>query len=466
MNELPKEARQQLDSLVEHGLGHLNLRQMLAMALKALNEAERRQFLNQSDDDKANGFYDRSLMLGSIPLDVEVPRARSGEFRPSLLPPPYQRSYPEETQSLLLALLASSRSINAAKTALRNLGLSVSEQELESVASEFIQELELPKHASARHRPVRPILRRQVCRGARWRPASSCRHLRVVCGLGTDGKKRVLACVCKLGRENLEDWKIVLRGLIERGLRRVLITVQDDFSGLLKLVSGLFPNADHQLCIVHMQRNAKSHLSKADNTEFQLRLRTLKAFWDEDKASAQFEELCKRFDHDYPTFIAELRKKKEHYLCFLSYPQSIRRSFSTTNVVEAVRTAREDASQQRRLFPLRKYIEAQARHGHHVPRVWVMAPHRRQHFHGAQPTQCDVSTSFRKRIGERTQTRFVLTKAPTLASGDDSGVADITKSWHRLDDLRFNILDVPDCSFASPIQSLARSSEPLKPTTL
>ena len=310
MNELPKEARQQLDSLVEHGLGDLNLRQILATALQALNEAERRQFLNQSDDDKANGFYARSLMLGSIPLDVEVPRARSGEFRPSLLPPPYQRSYPQETQSLLLALLASSRSINAAKTALRNLGLSVSEQELETVANEFIQELD----------------------GDRLRPAA----IYVVAGLGTDGKKRVLACVCKLGRENLEDWKMLLRGLIERGLRRVLITVQDDFSGLLKLVSGLFPNADHQLCIVHMQRNAKSHLSKADNTEFQLRLRTLKAFWDEDKASAQFEELCDRFDHDYHTFIAELRKKKAHYLCFLSYPQSIRRSFSTTNVVEAV----------------------------------------------------------------------------------------------------------------------------------
>lgn len=88
MNELPKEVRQQLDSLVEHGLGDLNLRQILATALKALNEAERSQFLDRRDDDKANGFYERSLTLGSIPLDVEVPRARSGEFRPTLLPPP------------------------------------------------------------------------------------------------------------------------------------------------------------------------------------------------------------------------------------------------------------------------------------------------------------------------------------------------------------------------------------------
>ncbi len=41
MNELPKEAQKQLESLVEHGLGNLNLRQILATALKALNEAER-----------------------------------------------------------------------------------------------------------------------------------------------------------------------------------------------------------------------------------------------------------------------------------------------------------------------------------------------------------------------------------------------------------------------------------------
>ena len=334
-SELSNEARQQLDHLLEHGLAGLSLREILAAALKALNEAERRQFLNRADDDKANGFYERSLKLGSIPLDVEVPRTRSAEFRPTLLPPPYQRSYPQETQSLLLGLLASSRSVNAAKTALRNLGLSVSEHELDAVANEFIQELELRNT-----RPLDTDLLAlfidakyvELRDSERLRPAT----IYLACGLTTDGKKRVLACVSKLGRENLEDWKSILRGLIERGLRRVLIVVQDDFSGLLNLVKGLFPTADHQLCIVHLARNAKSHLSKDDNAEFQLRLRTLKACWDEDKASAQFEELCERFDNDYPTFIAELRKKKSHYLCFLAYPQSIRRSLSTTNVVEAV----------------------------------------------------------------------------------------------------------------------------------
>ena len=86
----------------------------------------------------------------------------------------------------------------------------------------------------------------------------------VVLGLRRDGRKQVLACLPRAGRENLEDWKLVLRSLIERGLRRVLILVHDDFSGLLPITQSLFPNSDVQLCTVHLQRNAKTHLSKSD----------------------------------------------------------------------------------------------------------------------------------------------------------------------------------------------------------
>jgi putative transposase len=155
-------------------------------------------------------------------------------------------------------------------------------------------------------------------------------------GLGRDGKKRVLACLAKSGRENLEDWKLVLRSLIERGLRRVLIVVHDDFSGLLPITKSLFPGADVQLCVVHMQRNAKNHLSKTDNAEFQQPWRAVRSTWDEQVGTTQFEELCQRFQPGYPTFVAELRKKRDPYLAFLKYPDALRRSLSTTNAVEAV----------------------------------------------------------------------------------------------------------------------------------
>jgi transposase-like protein len=59
-----------------------------------------------------------------------------------------------------------------------------------------------------------------------------------------------------------------------------------------------------------MQRNAKTHLSKTDSTEFQQRWRALKSSWDVEVGNHQFEELCDRFAKAYPTWMGELRKKR------------------------------------------------------------------------------------------------------------------------------------------------------------
>ena len=328
-------AKSDVDRLLQTGLADFSLRELLGLLISSTGAAERNVYLEKTSNDTPNGFYDRSLQVGTIPVEVRVPRTRSGEFRPASLPSPYRRGYSEEVQSLLLGLLGSSRSIHAAKDALQKMGLSSSEQDLERVATGLIEELELRNS-----RPLDPDLLAlfvdgkyvELRDGDKLR--SACIYLAV--GLGRDGRKRVLSCIAKPGRENLEDWKSVLRGLIERGLRRVMIFIQDDFSGLLPISQSLFPNADVQLCAVHMQRNAKTHLSKTDATEFQQRWRAIKSSWDVEVGNRQFEELCDRFVKTYPTWIGELRKKRQHYLAFLKYPEYMRKSFSTTNVVEAV----------------------------------------------------------------------------------------------------------------------------------
>ena len=332
---LSQVAKSDVDRLLQTSLADFSLRELLGLLLSSTGVAERNVYLEKSGHDKPNGFYDRSLQVGSVPVDVRVPRTRSGAFRPESLPSPYRRGYSDEVQSLLLGLLASSRSVNAAKDALQKMGLSNSQQDLERVATGLIEELELRNS-----RPLDPDLLAlfvdgkyvELRQGDKLR--SACIYL--VVGLGRDGRKRVLTCIAKPGRENLEDWKTVLRGLIERGLRRVMIVIQDDFSGLLPITQGLFPNADVQLCAVHMQRNAKIHLSKTDAVEFQQRWRAIKSSWDVEVGNHQFEELCDRFLEASPAWIGELRKKRQHYLPFLKYPEYMRKSFSTTNVLEAV----------------------------------------------------------------------------------------------------------------------------------
>jgi len=328
-------AKTDIDRLLQTGLADFSLRELLGLLISSAGAAERNVYLQDAPADKSNGFYDRSLQLGSIPVDIRVPRTRHGDFRPASLPAPYRRGYSEEVQSLLVGLLGSSRSLNAAKDALQKMGLSCSEQDLERVAVALIEELELRNS-----RPIHPDMLALFLDGKyiELRDGDKLRSacIYIVVGLGCDGKKQILACITRPGRENLEDWKLILRGLIERGLRRVMIVIHDDFSGLFPITVSLFPQADVQLCVVHMQRNAKTHLSKADAVEFQQRWRAIRSCWDLEIANRQFEELCDRFSKPNPTWMAELRKKKEHYLAFLKYPEYMRKSFSTTNVVEAI----------------------------------------------------------------------------------------------------------------------------------
>jgi transposase-like protein len=108
------------------------------------------------------------------------------------------------------------------------------------------------------------------------------------------------------------------------------------FPGFYPSPKVCFPTPRFSSAPCTCKRNAKTHLSKADAVEFQQRWRAIKSSWNLDVAQQQFEELCDRFAKTYSSFIAELRKKRQHYLAFLSYPESIRRSFSTTNIVEAI----------------------------------------------------------------------------------------------------------------------------------
>jgi transposase-like protein len=257
------------------------MRELLGALLTSVGVAERWAYFDRAaGTDKGNSSCKRSLLVGWLPVEIEVPRTRSGQLRPRSLPPRFDRGYGEETQALLLGLLASARSINAAKAALRKMGLSSSEEELNTVATNLVEELDLRNT-----HPVDPDLLALFLDGkyVEVREADRLRPycIYVVVDLGRDGKRRILTSITRPRRESLEDWKLVLRGLLERGLRGVLLVVPDDFSGPLPLTKGLFPKADVQQCLVHMQRNAKSHLSKADAAEFLQRLRCIKLAWDE-----------------------------------------------------------------------------------------------------------------------------------------------------------------------------------------
>jgi len=163
----------------------------------------------------------------------------------------------------------------------------------------------------------------------------------VVVGIDSNANKSLLFADHYRGNEDLEKWKKVFNNLRSRKLNRVSTIVTDDFSGLTNLISSLFPHSDHQLCTVHLLRNAHKHLDKVNYNKFKKefdQITTLDSYEDcYDKMTDLIDSL-KETNKSYGLY---LEKKKEHYILFSKYPDPIRKMVRTTNQVEGFNNAIE-----------------------------------------------------------------------------------------------------------------------------
>ena len=63
----------------------LGVKEFIELVMETLMNSERKVFLSEEEDNKANGYYGRTLNAGSFKIELNVPRDRKGRFRPKAL---------------------------------------------------------------------------------------------------------------------------------------------------------------------------------------------------------------------------------------------------------------------------------------------------------------------------------------------------------------------------------------------
>jgi len=116
----------------------------------------------------------------------------------------------------------------------------------------------------------------------------------------------------------------------------------------------------------------------------------LKSTWDEQVGATHFEQLCQRFQHGSPSFIAELRKKRDHYLAFLKYPDAIRRSLCTTNTLEAINGQLEIIRRNSGGYFQSEETLKETRHDHYLAGKWSLVENQRPPRSGFASAQSHV----------------------------------------------------------------------------
>ncbi|MDB6033012.1 MAG: transposase, partial [Verrucomicrobiales bacterium] len=254
---------------------------------------------------------------------------------PAILPK-HQRYLPEAYQQLLRNILLGARSFSAARRTLQALGLGYSPEAVDKLLEDL--------YAEAKSFFSRPLPSDWLCLFMdakvidlkdEHQQVKKAVHFLVI-GIGLDGKKEVITASTFWGNEVLEAWRKVLIDLKNRGLVRVLLLVTDDFTGLAPLIKGLFPHSDHQLCTVHLLRNAQRHLSLEDYALFRDNWREIQAASSFESAQTKFRALLERLRSNNKAWVEYLEKRVPHYLTFLKYPTAVHPHLRSTNLPEGI----------------------------------------------------------------------------------------------------------------------------------
>ena len=90
-NSRTEQVENEVRELVRGALPDKTAAMVVQLRIDWFHRREREFYLRKHPEDIANGHdHRKKVSLGSVPMELEVPRTRSGKFKPSRLPAPYR----------------------------------------------------------------------------------------------------------------------------------------------------------------------------------------------------------------------------------------------------------------------------------------------------------------------------------------------------------------------------------------
>ncbi len=129
------------------------------------------------------------------------------------------------------------------------------------------------------------------------------------------------------------------------------IACVDGLKGFPEAIEAVFPNAEVQLCIVHMVRHSLNYVGHKQRKEVAADLRKIYRAATREEAALRLEDFAAKWDAKYPTIAQKWRRNWERLTVFFAYPAEIRRVIYTTNAIESTNMSLRKVTKSRGSFP-------------------------------------------------------------------------------------------------------------------
>jgi transposase-like protein len=280
-----------------------------------------------------NGYRGRTLVTSAGVLQLRVPRDRAGGFRPSLFVR-YRRFEPslEEAIRQLFISGVSTRKVGAVLDAL--CGSRVSASKVSSVLKELNQAVHDFANAPIAD-DISFLFLDAVSVSVKFGLKARKVKLLVAYGIHADGRREILSFQ-RAHSESKACWQAFLENLQVRGLRgrQLRLITMDGGKGLWSAVEDVYPLIPRQLCWVHKLRNVAKHCRIRDRQQCTREAAQIMYADSTELACRTFRAWRQRWQKPAPKAVACLQNDFDRLIPIFTFPQCLRKTIRTTNVIE------------------------------------------------------------------------------------------------------------------------------------
>lgn len=328
------------------------LQKILKLSLEALMRSEREEH-NQEHNDMSNGYRKRRAFGQGKILELQVPRSRKGNFYPLLLG--LLRDQEEECRKLAFSLYG-------AGLTTKQVGELFGEiYGREYSTSQISRMFEYARDDVARwlERPLEPYYPMLMIDATfihtRRVDNVSKEGYYTILGVREDRTREVLAIV-NFPTESASAWESVFDGLVKRGVQETGLVVCDSLSAIETAIWRYFPEANVQLCTVHLQRNVQKHVKPKDKAAVADDFKEVFRVGDRHDSSRQgwyrWVKFCQKWGKYYPS-IGKMANNNRYMLHFtyLDYDYRMQSMIHSTNWVERLNRDYKRTTRMRGALP-------------------------------------------------------------------------------------------------------------------
>jgi len=340
------------DLIGENGLLKQLTKALVERALKAeLTHHlgyEKNQPEGRGSGNSRNGKSRKKLKGDFGEVEIEVPRDREGEFEPQIVGK-HQRRFTGFDDKILsmYARGMSTREIQGHLLEIYNVEVSAS---LISEVTDAIVE-EVRQWQSRPVEALYPVVYFDALFvKMRHEGRIENRAVYVAIGIRMDGNREVLG-LWTANTEGAKFWLMVLTELRNRGLLDILIACVDGLKGFPEAIEAVYPQAQVQLCVVHLVRNSLNYVGWRERKAVAADLKEVYGAVTAEAAGEELNRFAEKWGKPYSAIPALWRRNWERIIPFFAFPAEVRKIIYTTNTVEALNRSFRKIIKSRGSFP-------------------------------------------------------------------------------------------------------------------